>query len=66
MPFEKQLLAFTSSVIYTNTSKTLNQLIKAAQEAWFNIDDGILYRLATKMPKRVKSVINADEWYTKY
>jgi len=49
-----------------DTDKTLNALIRGAQEAWHAIDNGILYRLATTMPDRVQAVIKADGWYTKY
>lgn len=49
-----------------DTDETLDALIKGAQEAWHNIDNGILYRLATTMDHRVKAVIEAEGWYTKY
>ncbi|CZT13847.1 uncharacterized protein RAG0_17344 [Rhynchosporium agropyri] len=49
-----------------DTDATLDALIQGAQEAWHAIDNGILYRLATTMDHRVKSVIEAKGWYTKY
>ena len=49
-----------------DTDDTLEQLIRAAKQAWHNIDNGILYRLATDMPNRVQAVIDAEGWYTKY
>jgi transposase len=49
-----------------DTEETLDALIQGAQEAWHNIDNGILYRLATTMDHRVKAVIEAEGWYTKY
>jgi transposase len=49
-----------------DTVETLDALIRGAQEAWHNIDNGILYRLATTMDHRIQAVINAEGWYTKY
>jgi transposase len=49
-----------------DTDETLDVLILGAQEAWHNIDNGILYRLATTMHDRVKAVIDSEGWYTKY
>ena len=49
-----------------DTDETLDALIRGAQEAWHNIDNGILYRLATTMGNRVEAVIEAKGWYTKY
>jgi hypothetical protein len=49
-----------------DTEETLTALIQGAQEAWHAIDDGILYRLATSIPKRVADVLEAKGWYTKY
>jgi transposase len=49
-----------------DTDETLDVLIRGAQEAWYNIDNRILYRLATTMEHRVKAVIDAEGWYTKY
>ncbi|KAK0105233.1 hypothetical protein ONS95_015028 [Cadophora gregata] len=49
-----------------DTDATLNALIRGAQEAWHNIDIGILYRLATTIEDRVQAVIASGGWYTKY
>jgi len=49
-----------------DTDETLDTLIRGAQEAWHNIDNSILYRLATTMHYRVEAVIEAEGWYTKY
>lgn len=49
-----------------DTDETLDALIRGAQEAWHNIDNGLLYRLATTMHHRVQDVIDAEGWYTKY
>jgi transposase len=43
-----------------DTDETLDALIRGAQEAWHNIDNGILYRLATMMENRVQVVLDAD------
>jgi hypothetical protein len=46
--------------------ETLGRLIRAAQEAWYTIDQNILYNLSVTMPYRVKAVIDVEGWYTKY
>ena len=49
-----------------DTIATLEALIVAAKEAWHAIDQSILYNLSITMPHRVKAVIDAEGWYTKY
>jgi transposase len=49
-----------------DTADTLEWLIRAAKEAWDNINNQILERLSNTMPHRVKAVIEANGWYTKY
>ena len=49
-----------------DTQDTLKRLIQAAQEAWQEIDQGILDRLSITMPHRVEAIIQAQGWYTKY
>ncbi len=49
-----------------DTAETLEQLIKAAQEAWHEIDQAVLNNIAITMPRRVAAVIEAQGWYTKY
>jgi transposase len=49
-----------------DTADTLEWLIRAVKEAWNNIDNQILERLSNTMPHRVKAVIEANGWYTKY
>ncbi len=44
----------------------LERLIKEAQLAWDELADSKLERLSDTMPNRVKAVLNADGWYTKY
>ena len=45
---------------------TLSLLIQAAKEAWDSVEDRILKNLSNTMPNRVRAVIAADGWYTKY
>jgi hypothetical protein len=47
-----------------DTADTLEWLIRAAREN--NIDNQILEKLSNTMPHRVKAVIEANGWYTKY
>ena len=49
-----------------NTESTRLLLIQAAKEAWQAIEQRILVRLSQTMPHRVKAVIEAQGWYTKY
>lgn len=49
-----------------DTEETLDRLISAAKEAWYEIDMTVLYNLSITMPHRVQAVIEADGWYTKY
>ncbi len=44
----------------------LERLIKEAQLAWDELADSELERLSDTMPNRVRAVLNADGWYTKY
>jgi hypothetical protein len=49
-----------------DTADTLELLIRAAKEARNNIDNQILEKLSNTMLHRVKAVIEANGWYTKY
>jgi transposase len=49
-----------------NTDETLEALIAAAKEAWLSIRPEVLRSLSETMPHRVKAVIEAEGWYTKY
>ena len=49
-----------------DTEETLRKLIEAAKEAWHAIDQQVLVKLSATMPHRVKAVIEAKGWYTKY
>ena len=71
----ENLWAIMKRAIYKNhpeleyapdTEETLIALVTAAQEAWHDINQEVLSRLALIMPRRVKAVIKAKGWYTKY
>lgn len=49
-----------------DTEETRQRLIMAGKEAWQAINGQILHKLSTTMPHRVKAVIAANGWYTKY
>lgn len=49
-----------------NNQRTLDFLVHAAQEAWEKLDINILAHLSETMSHRVKVIIEADGWYTKY
>lgn len=49
-----------------NTAASKEPLIEIAKEAWYMLEDRFLVRLSETMPNRVKAVIEADGWYTKY
>ncbi len=44
----------------------LERLIQEAQRAWDDLEDRIMARLSDTMPNRVRAVLEAEEWYTKY
>ena len=50
----------------SDTVTTLEALVSAAREAWHTINSSVLYNLSVTMPHRVKAVIAAKGWYTKY
>ena len=41
-------------------------MIEALQEAWAALNDEFLDRLVDSMEDRIKAVIKADGWHTKY
>ena len=49
-----------------DNDQTLLSLIQAAKEAWGSIEARVLKNLSNTMPNRVRAVIEADGWYTKY
>ena len=49
-----------------DTQETLRQLISAVREAWYTIEDRVLYNLSVTMHRRFQAVKDAEGWYTKY
>jgi transposase len=49
-----------------DNDSTLSQLIQAAKEAWNSIEPRVFQNLSNTMPNRVRAVIEANGWYTKY
>ena len=41
-------------------------MVEALQEAWAHINDEFLEKLVKSMEDRIKAVIKADGWHTKY
>ena len=41
-------------------------MIEALQEAWAALNDEFLENLVESMERRIKTVIKADGWHTKY
>ena len=71
----ENLWALMKAIIYerhpeleraANIEEVLEQLIEAAKEAWYAIDERVLCRLCDSMPHRVQAVLLADGYYTKY
>ena len=42
------------------------RMVEALQQAWAHINDEFLEKLIESMKKRMKTVIRADGWHTKY
>ena len=49
-----------------NSQALKDRLFNAIQEAWDVVEDEYLDALLESMPRRVKAVCKACEWYTKY
>jgi transposase len=49
-----------------NNDATKEILIETAQQAWDELDLGVLERLSETMSHRVEAIIEAEGWYTKY
>jgi hypothetical protein len=49
-----------------NNAETLELLIKCAIDTWDKMGEALLDRLVDTMVNRVKAVIDAKGWYTKY
>jgi hypothetical protein len=41
-------------------------IIKALQKAWTAINEEFLTKLAESMKRRIETVIQTDNWYTRY
>lgn len=52
--------------IMRDNETTKQLLIRAAQEAWDDLEPQLLNKLASEMQKRVDAVKAANGWYTKY
>ena len=49
-----------------NNAETLDLLIRSAMDTWDRLGEDLLNRLIDTMERRVKAVIEAKGWYTKY
>ena len=49
-----------------NNAKTLDLLIRCAIDMWERLGKELLNRLIDTMERRVKAVIEAEGWYSKY
>jgi len=49
-----------------NNAETLDLLIRCAIDTWNRLGEDLLNRLIDTMERRVKAVIEAEGWYTKY
>jgi transposase len=49
-----------------NNAETLDLLISCAIDTWDRIGEQLLNRLIDTMERRVKAVLDAEGWYTKY
>lgn len=64
---KEEIYKLYPELAHTDDSEATRQLlIQAAKEAWQAIEQRILVRLSQTMPHRVKAVIEARGWYTKY
>ena len=41
-------------------------MVKALQEDWDALKDELFEKLAVSIERRIKTVIKAEDWYTKY
>jgi hypothetical protein len=63
---ERILELYPELEILRDNESTKQLLIKAAQEAWEDLEPQLLNKLASEMQKRVDAVKAAQGWYTKY
>ena len=57
---------FPQLALMPKNNETLQRLCEAAVSVWEDMDDSLLTKLIDSMPNRIKAVINAQGWYTKY
>ena len=51
----------------TSDDKMIKEcMIKALEEGWDALKDELFEKLAVSMKKRIKAVLKAEGWYTKY
>jgi hypothetical protein len=49
-----------------NNTETLDLLIRCAINTWDKLGESLLNKLINTIEARVKAVIDAEGWYTKY
>jgi transposase len=49
-----------------NNAETLDLLIRAAMDTWERLGEDLFNTLIDTMERRVKAVVEAEGWYTKY
>jgi hypothetical protein len=59
-------LLYLELVSTLNNADTLDLLIRCAIDTWDRLGEALLSRLIDTIVHRVKAVINAEGWYTKY
>ncbi len=63
---EKMYILHLELVGAPNTTETLEHLIKCAIDTWDRMGEQLLNKLIDTMERRVKAVLDAEGWYTKY
>ena len=64
---KESVLELHSEMLDINSDQVIYQaLISALHEAWKSIDHELLYGLMASMKDRMKALIKAEGWYTKY
>jgi hypothetical protein len=49
-----------------NNAETLDLLIRAVMDTWERLGEDLFNTLIDTMERRVKAVVEAEGWYTKY
>lgn len=63
---EKMYILHPELVGAPNNAETLDLLIRCAIDTWERLGEQLLNRLIDTMEHRVKAVLDAEGWYTKY